>query len=36
MQGMMLGEPPDFGWIAEQIRVAEAALNAPGREARAG
>ena len=36
MQGMMLGEPPDFGWIAEQIRAAEAALNAPGREARAG
>lgn len=32
MQGMMLGDAPDFGWIVEQVRRAEAAINdsAPG------
>ena len=27
MQGMVLGEAPDFGWVTEQLRVAEAAVN---------
>ena len=32
MQGMMLGDAPDFGWVVEQVRRAEAAINdaAPG------
>ena len=32
MQGMMLGDAPDFGWIVEQVRRAEATINdsAPG------
>ena len=29
MQGMILGDVPDFGWIIEQLRRAEAAINAP-------
>ena len=27
MQGMILGETPDFGWITDQLRQAEAAIN---------
>ena len=27
MQGMILGEAPDFGWIVDQLRRAEAAIN---------
>lgn len=27
MQGMILGEAPDFGWIMDQLRHAEAAIN---------
>jgi len=27
MQGMVLGEAPDFGWVTEQLRIAEAAVN---------
>ena len=27
MEGMILGETPDFGWVTEQLRVAEAAVN---------
>lgn len=27
MQGMILGEAPDFGWVTDQIRHAEAAIN---------
>lgn len=27
MQGMVLDEAPDFGWVTEQLRVAEAAVN---------
>ena len=27
MQGMILGEAPDFGWVTDQLRVAEAAVN---------
>ena len=27
MQGMILGEAPDFGWVMDQLRVAEAAIN---------
>ena len=27
MQGMILGEAPDFGWVTDQIRYAEAAIN---------
>ena len=30
MQGMMLGDAPDFGWIVEQVRRAEAAINDSG------
>ena len=29
MQGMILGDVPDFGWVIEQLRRAEAAINAP-------
>ncbi len=28
MEGMILGEPPEFGWIIEQIQHAEAVINA--------
>ena len=27
MQGMILGEAPDFGWITDQLQVAEATVN---------
>lgn len=27
MQGMILGEVPDFGWVTDQLRQAEAAIN---------
>ncbi len=27
MQGMILGEAPDFGWVTDQLRHAEAAIN---------
>ena len=27
MQGMILGEGPDFGWITDQLRKAEAVIN---------
>lgn len=27
MRGMILGEAPDFGWVTDQLRVAEAAVN---------
>ena len=27
MQGMILGEAPDFGWVTDQLRVAEATIN---------
>jgi hypothetical protein len=27
MQGMILGEAPDFGWVMDQLRQAEAAIN---------
>ncbi|MCY3867939.1 MAG: nucleotidyl transferase AbiEii/AbiGii toxin family protein [Gemmatimonadetes bacterium] len=27
MQGMILGETPDFGWVTDQLRQAEAAIN---------
>ena len=27
MQGMILGEVPDFGWVTDQLQVAEAAVN---------
>ena len=27
MQGMILGEAPDFGWVTDQLRIAEAAVN---------
>ena len=27
MQGMILGEAPDFGWIMDQLRQAQAAIN---------
>ena len=27
MQGMILGEGPDFGWVTDQLRHAEAAIN---------
>lgn len=27
MQGMILGEAPDFGWVTDQLRYAEAAIN---------
>ncbi len=27
MQGMILGEAPDFGWVTDQLRQAEAAIN---------
>ena len=27
IQGMVLGEAPDFGWVTEQLRIAEAAVN---------
>ena len=27
MQGMILGGVPDFGWVMDQLRVAEAAIN---------
>ena len=27
MQGMILGMAPDFGWVTDQLRVAEAAVN---------
>ena len=27
MQGMVLGEAPDFEWVTEQLRIAEAAVN---------
>ena len=27
MQGMILGDVPDFGWVVEQLRCAEAAIN---------
>ena len=27
MQGMILGEAPDIGWVTDQLRVAEAAVN---------
>ena len=30
MQGMMLGDAPDFGWIVEQVQRAEAAINDSG------
>ncbi len=27
MQGMILGEGPDFGWVTDQLRHAEAVIN---------
>ena len=27
MQGMILGNVPDFGWVMEQLQLAEAAIN---------
>lgn len=27
MQGMILGEAPDFGWVTDQLRSAEAVVN---------
>ena len=30
MQGMVLGDVPDFGWIIEQLQHAEASINRPG------
>lgn len=30
MQGMILGDAPKFGWIAEQLQSAEAAINGSG------
>ena len=27
MEGMILGEAPDFGWVLEQLERAEAAIN---------
>ena len=27
MQGMILGDVPDFGWVMEQLQRAEAAVN---------
>ena len=29
MQGMILGDVPDFGWVMEQLHLAEAAINGP-------
>lgn len=30
MRDMMFGDAPDFGWVVEQVRAAEAAVNEPG------
>lgn len=27
MRGMIVGEAPDFGWVMDQLRVAEATVN---------
>lgn len=27
MQGLILGEAPDFGWVMDQLRQAEVAIN---------
>ena len=29
MQGMMLGESPDFNWVIEKLQVAEEQINKP-------
>ncbi len=35
MRGMMVGDAPDFGWIAEQVQAAETAINGPNNSMRA-
>ena len=36
MQGMILGEGPDFGWVTDQLRDAEAAINGSSDESSTG